>query len=245
MEKQDYILFEDYLSGALSTSDRQKLEARLQSDKELNAWFETYREASAYLERTFGKAEDTAAFRDKVSGISEEYFRKQERKPRVRKLLRWQIAVAASVLILLGIFLSRRMTVPSYEDYAIYPEISLVVRGEENAELYRAETAFNHKNYEEAARLFGEILREDPAHAEISLYYAIALVEQNRFGEADMVFAGLIGSRSVFRTEALWYGALSKLKQKDYEACRELLRKIPDSSANHTAAQKLLKRLPE
>ncbi len=33
-------------------------------------------EASAYLERTFGKAEDTAAFRDKVSGISEEELQK-------------------------------------------------------------------------------------------------------------------------------------------------------------------------
>ncbi|MGS2761901.1 tetratricopeptide repeat protein [Sinomicrobium sp. M5D2P9] len=246
MEEQDYILFEDYLSGALSDEEKRKLEERLLHDDELRESLALYKEVSAYLDRTFGKADDTAAFREKVSDISEDYFLKNtDARKGIRRLRPWQMAVAASVLVILGIFFSRRIGVPAYEDYADYPQLSLVVRGDDHTLRKEAETAFNAGDYAKASVLFEDILEEDGTNTEISLYYAVSLVEQGRFKEADEVFAGLMTSRSVFRSEAMWYGALSKLKQKDYPGSAGILRKIPEDSDRYGEAQKLLKKLPK
>ncbi|MGS2739094.1 tetratricopeptide repeat protein [Sinomicrobium sp. M5D2P17] len=246
MEEQDYILFEDYVSGTLSEEEKQKLEERLRYDDELKESLTLYKEASAYLDRTFGKLEDTETFRNKVSDISKEYFLKDmEPRKGLRKLKLWQIAVAASVLVILGIFFSRRISIPVYEDYADYPQLSLAMRGEGNTLLQQAETAFNAGDYEKASVLFEDILKADGTNAEISLYYAVSLVELGRYEEADTGFSALMDSRSVFRTEAMWYRALSKLKQKDYEACAGILEQVPEDTDRYAEAQKLLKRLPE
>lgn len=244
MEERDYVLFESYLSGALSAEEREELETRLEKDGELKASFELYKETSAHLENRFGKEEDTAAFREKVSGISKAYFRDAPgRRKGLRKLRPWQMAAAAGVLIILGIFLSRRLSAPSYEDYANYPEISLAVRGGDNAVLLQAETAFNNGNYGEAAAMFGDILKEGDANPEILLYHAISLVELNRFEEADTTFGKLVASGSAIQYDAMWYGALSKLKQKDFSAGAEILEKIPEGADRYPDAQKLLKRI--
>ncbi|RNL84682.1 tetratricopeptide repeat protein [Sinomicrobium pectinilyticum] len=246
MEEQDYILFEDYVSGTLSEEEKQKLEERLQYDDELKESFTVYKEASVYLDRTFGKTEDTEAFRDKISAISKEYFRKDtEPSKGIRKLRPWQIAVAASILVILGIFFFRRTGMPVYEDYADYPQLSLTVRGGENTLLKQAETAFNEGDYGKASVLFEDILKADRTNAEISFYYAVSLVELGRYEEADTGFSALMASRSVFRTEAIWYGALSKLRQKDYKASAGLLEQIPEGDDRYAQAQKLLKKLPE
>lgn len=244
MEERDYILFEAYLSGVISPEEKEKLKMRLEKDGELKASFELYKETSAHLENRFGKEKDTMAFREKVSGISEAYFRDAPgRKKGLRKLRPWQMVAAAGVLVILGIFLSRRMSVPSYDDYAGYPEISLAVRGESNTVLLQAETAFNNGDYGEAATLLGEIVKGGNTNPEIQLYRAISLVELNRFGEADAVLDRLMDSGSVIRYDAMWYAALSKLKQKDFSASADILERIPESADRYKRAQKLLKRL--
>src|SRR5690606_28766794 len=124
----------------------------------------------------------------------------------------WQFAVAASILLLLGIFISQNFTSPSYEDYAHYPQISLAVRGDSNAVLQQAEQAFNTGDYTEAAALFGSLPEEERKQPEIVLYHAISLVEQGEYERADGMFKTLFESTSAFKNDAMWYGGLSLLK---------------------------------
>ena len=54
---------------------------------------------------------------------------------------------------------------------------------------------------------------------------------------------GIIRLKSIYKNKAIWYLALSKLKQKDFTACKEILLTLPKSSEDYDNAQKILNKL--
>ena len=75
---------------------------------------------------------------------------------------------------------------------------------------------------------------------EVELYYGISLLEINKTMEADKVFTNLKNGTSVYNYDAIWYLALSSLKQEKYEDCALYLKQIPEDSEKFSKAQKLL-----
>ena len=67
----------------------------------------------------------------------------------------------------------------------------------------KAEKAFNTGVYEEAILFFNSILSNTPNNAEVSYYKGVALVELNRFDEADNVFSKITNGISVYKYKAL------------------------------------------
>ena len=53
MKDQDYILFEEYLSGSLSKDAIDSFEDRLKNEKDLKQALETYKELSGFLAHKF------------------------------------------------------------------------------------------------------------------------------------------------------------------------------------------------
>lgn len=244
MKEQDYILFEDYLTGQLSEAEIEQLQERLTTDNALKMAFETYKEASDFLQNTYQNQAETDKFQKELTAISDRYFADTQalttKKP---SALRPWMGIAAGILLVFGIFMTQLFSDPQYSDYANYPEISLTVRGAENEVLLKAEQAFNSKDYKTAHQLFTQLLDGDAGSQELKLYQALSLIELQNYTQADSILAELIGSSSVYQSEAQWYAALSKLKQDDKASCVALLQRITEDSEHYKQAQKLLKKL--
>lgn len=247
MEDQNYILFEAYLSKALSAEERVDFESKLENDPEFQKAFETYKELSSFLEHKFENEETSNAFQNNLKKISEAHFNKNEDKRVVGKTTKtytlMKYLVAASVAIIFGIFTFNEFSAPNYSDYADYGNISLTVRGENDALLKTAETAFNIKDFAKAEDAFKRLIVEDENNSQLKLYRAIANIELDNFEIADKLLKTLRHGNSAYKHKATWYLALSKLKQENHESSLEILRTIPDDAEDYEQAQKLIKKL--
>lgn len=247
MKDENYILFESYLSNEISEDEIAAFELQLKNDEEFKQAFNTYKELSSFLEHKFENEEASAAFKENLKGISDKHFASKETVVEPRQKSKtfsfYKYAIAASVALLIGVFAFNQLSTPSFNDYNSYDAISLTVRGGEDALLKQAEDAFNSKDFTEAEKAFTQLLKGNDSNTELKLYKGIALLELDKFIEADMMLEELSKTSSVYKNKAIWYLALSKLKQKENDACLEVLKTLPEEAEDYTKAQKLIRKL--
>lgn len=243
MKDQNYILFEEYLSGNLSKDAIYSFENRLKNENDLKQAFETFKELSGFLEYKFENEEKQKLFQSNLKDVSDAYFNKKESSKKVIRFKPWQYAMAASLTLFIGIYSYNLFSIPSYGNFANYDTISLTVRGEQTDLLINAEKTFNAKDFKGAEVYFTQLLDTDKSNQEFQLYKAISEIELNKFDEAEILLNQISQGNSVFKDKATWYLALSKLKQKEYKACANILQTISKNADEYMEAQKLLKRL--
>lgn len=239
MKDEKYILFDQYLQDELLDEARLDFEKQLAEDSELKSEFETFKEVQLQLATKFDFAVDRDAFEANLKKISEEHFKAKE--PKVISIQPWMYMVAASVVMLLGLFLFHPSE-PAFEDYNQYEKAYLTERGNGIENLKQAEAAFNTKNYKAAIPLFEAILKEDKS-AEMQYFYAVSLLENNQIKQAEAEFKEIQSGNSIYKNKAIYGLALAKLKQKDYQGCENLLKKIPSDYENYDKVQELLDKL--
>jgi len=240
MNEEKYILFEQYLQGELTDEARLDLEKQLSEDSELASELETFKEVQAQLEAKFGFDAERKAFEENLKAISDEHFKPE--KIKVISMKPWMYMVAASVVLLVGLFLFNPTSKPNFEDYNQYENAYLTERGEGVANLKQAETAFNAKNYKAAIPLFEAVLKENKS-AEIQYFYGISLLENNQIKQAEAVFNEIKSGNSIYKNKAIYALALAKLKQKEYQSCKEILLTIPSDYEHYDQVQELLDKL--
>ena len=130
----------------------------------------------------------------------------------------WQYAIAASVAILVGLFVFQNIN-PSFDDYNNPEMATFIERGDVNENLKLAQDAFNAQKYKTAIPYFEAVLKENKS-PEIQYFYAVSLLEDNQFQKAETNLSELKTGASIYKDKATWYLALSKLKQKDYKSCK-------------------------
>lgn len=246
MEEQAYILMERYLAGDLSVDEKNDFEKRLKTDLEFKETFEAYQDVSDQLEHKFNKHSEREAIKKSIDQVADSYFEKkppnENNQTKKSSFKPWRIGVAAMILILVGIYAYQEFSTPVYSDYNQYATVSFQSRGEENNSLKEAEEAFNSHQFAEAASYF-EALNKENNNIEYKLYWAISLVEIDQFKKADQLYLDILRGESAFVNEALWFGALSKLKQENSKASSQLLSQIPEESDRYEEAQKLYEKL--
>jgi len=239
MNEERYILFENYLSNELSAEEKTNFEKQLAKDPEFASAFEIFKELNLHLENKFGNEKELKAFKKNLKSISKEHFK--TKKSKVVAFKPWQYAIAASVAILVGLFVFQNIN-PSFDDYNNPEMATFIERGDVNENLKLAQDAFNAKNYKAAIPYFEAILKENKS-PEIQYFYAVSLLEENQFQKAETNLSELKSGTSIYKNKATWYLALSKLKQKDYDSCKEILLTIPDDFEDYDQVQELLNEL--
>jgi hypothetical protein len=238
MNEERYIIFDQYLQDELSVEDKVKFENQLSEDPEFASAFETFKELNLHMENKFGNADEFDAFKENLQSISNNHFK--DSKSKVIAFKPWIYLVAASVVLLAGLFLFNPN--PNFEDFNQHENAYFTERGTVDADLKQAEEAFNAKKYSVAIPFFEAVLKEKKT-PEIQYFYGISLLETNKTQEAGVVFNELKSGTSIYKNKAIWSLALSKLKQKDYKSCKEILLTIPSDYEDYDQVQELLKEL--
>lgn len=239
MNEERYLLFDQYLANEMSAEEKVTFEKQLSEDTELATAFEIFKELNLHLENKFGNEKDLKAFKKNLKSISKEHFK--TKKTKVVAFKPWQYAIAASVAILVGLFVFQNIN-PSFDDYNNPEMAAFVERGYVNENLKLAQDAFNAKNYKAAIPHFEAILKESKS-PEIQYFYAVSLLEDNQFQKAETNLSELKSGTSIYKNKATWYLALSKLKQEEYDSCKAILQTIPDDFEDYDQVQELLNEL--
>ena len=239
MNEERYIIFENYLSNELSAEEKTNFEKQLAQDSEFASAFEIFKELNQHLENKFGNANELKSFKKNLKSISKEHFK--TKKLKVVGLKPWQYAIAASVAVLVGLFVFQNIN-PSFDDYNNPEMATFIERGDVNENLKLAQDAFNIKNYKSAIPYF-EVVLNSKKSPEIQYFYAVSLLEDNQFQKAETNLLELKSGTSIYKNKATWYLALSKLKQEDYKSCKEILQTIPEDFEDYDQVQELLNEL--
>jgi TolA-binding protein len=239
MNEERYILFDQYLQGEMTVEERNSFEKQLSEDHELSSEFETFKEVQLRLTAKFEFEEEREAFKANLTAISDKHFNTST--PKVVLMRPWYYAAAASIIVLFGLFFFDYNN-PTFADYDNPEPASFVERGDTNATLKEAQAAFNDGKYKEAIPLFEEILKENKT-PEIQYFYGVALLEESKYPKAEAVFNELKSGTSVYKEKATWNLALSKLKQKKYKECKEILQTISQDYENYDDVERLLDEL--
>jgi len=240
MNEERYLLFDQYLQGELSADEKNTFEKQLAEDVQFASEFETFKTVHHQLENKFGFEKEREAFKENLSEIAAKHFNTD--KSKVILMKPWYIAVAASVAILFGLFFFDYNQNPAFADYHHYETAAFTERGTADQTLKEAETAFNDKKYAVAIPLFESVLKETKT-PEMQYYYGVSLLEENEFKKAEIVFNELKAGTSVYKEKAKWNLALSKLKQKDYKGCKQVLLTISEDYEDYDEVQELLHEL--
>lgn len=248
MQKERYIRFDRYLNNELSEEELKSFEEQLKSDADFKEDFEVYCALESSLGSKFENEEEVLALRKTLSDLGSQHIKQgdnNKKETKVISLFRYRnLMVAASIALLIGFFLFNNGS-PVYGDFAQHNSLELAVRGDNdnNEAISKAEGAFNSKNYEEALKQLTILSGNYPNDPEISLYLGICQLELNNYAEAETIFNYISEGNSALATKAVWYKALTFLKQKKLNECKEVLKTIPESAEEYPQAKSLLKKL--
>ena len=239
MNEQLYITFENYFNNEMSQEEKLEFENQLQNDIELREKFELYKETTQFLATKFDK--ETIAFKENLKSISRDNFAEKEvKKSKVIAFKPFYYAVAASVVFAFGTWFMMQGN-PEYGDYNQHENAYFMERSVGDANLIEAQKAFNDKDYKKTVSAFEKV--QNLTNPELQYYYAIALIETNDYTKAEILLNNIKSGTSVYKDKAIWYLALSNLKQNKFDECKTYLNQIPADAEDYVKAQKLLKDL--
>ncbi len=237
MQEELYIAFENYLNNEMTLEQKNAFENQLKNDEDFKKQFELYKETNSFLEVKFSK--ETSDFKENLKSISENHFANStKKKSKVISLQSKWFAIAAMLVVFIGVWYLNQGANPSYSDYNFHNEAHFVERSEGNPDLKAAQDYFNAKDYQKASESFAKI--DNLTNPEVQLFYAISLIETDKYSKAKILLENVSQGDSVYKEEAIWYLALSSLKQRKYDESKKYLKQITEDSEKYSSAQKLL-----
>lgn len=244
METEENTLFIAYIEKTMSASDRKAFEERFKKDVSFREDFNAFADIYNVMENQFSS--QRADVLQSIEKANNNFKPSQDSTTSAGKVIRfkpWHYAVAASVILAVGLFLFNGFGKPTYSQFATHDPISLTVRGDSDTTVKEAEKAFNNGDYKEAVTHFNSLVQLSPNTVQFQLYKAQALIEQDKFAKADEILSHISEGKSVYVSKARWWLALSKLKQEQYNDVKDILQLIGSNSEEYNKAQKLLKEL--
>jgi TolA-binding protein len=232
-----------------------EFETVLAEDPELQEQLSLYKEAQEKLQQHFTAAEGEEKLKLTLQDMRKEFFTGEAQaapvKPispyraKVVKAMWRKVTVVAAAAVLLAIFVWKPWEGRDlYTKYAATEMVSPVERGSHaDSVTTKAVQAFNTKEFSSAATYLYEIVQADSTNSFAQFYYGVSLLQSGKTEMARATLTKLSRGNSAFKEEAMFYMALSYLKEKDKENCRKWLQQIPAGSGSYAKAKELLERL--
>lgn len=215
--KDIQVLIDKYLLGNITKTELDMLQTKSSSNPELADQLQQDLEIVSGIQ-----SHGNQQLKERLKAIHKEVIVDAPQKAKIRRLGITQIAVAASVILLLAaglwFFLSPQASTDIYATYyQPHSNISLTTRGDENS-LADAETFYLNKQYAAALPIFEKTLVQPniPNADQIRLAAGICEMELGNFGNAIEYFELIIQNEAPLQIDhAIWYSALSFVKLGD------------------------------
>ena len=238
MEKEQYI--QQYISGKLTDADKKVFEKLLETDIAFQKELKLQQDLVAAF-----KLQEAREIKATLQDLEFKNINQVNKKTSFSKV--WYLAIAS--ILLVGFFLTNNTT-PSGEDlynsnYSVYPNTYLpITRGNiENTSL-KAFVSYEKGDFESAELAFEKLLQME-ANPDIQFYYALSLLNQDKFNLALTQFNQLDVDSSDYKPEILWYSSLIYLRLADVENAKNQLEKLKslDTKFKSEETKQLLKEL--
>lgn len=266
MEEHVYKNIEAYISGAMSEEDAQQFELEIEMKPELREKVALYTSINHHLTETeyddeipdsaykkeldtYLKGEEAEAIKKKLLSVKEAYeatSREEKPKSKIRPLY-YIMSGAAVIVLLIGLLFIGNSSENLYADYYQSSDLpSFTSRSDQASILSKASIAFKEGNLETSLTTFQEYITTtknvDPL---VYVYTGLIYSEKGNLEKAIAQFDLLERSKSLDRSRALWYKALTYIKFDNASNAKEMLTAILENSKNYkyTEAKELLDKL--
>jgi hypothetical protein len=234
-----------FAEDLMAADEKAAFESALAANPALQQQLALYHEVHASLQQHFTHDEQREKLQDTLQTIRNEFLATSSAPAKVVPFKRYlQRAMAVAAILIAVVFIWQPWKPALFDQYAETRMIVSVERGgATDSLLQHAVTAFNNKDFTDAAALLQKVRQHDTANSMANFYYGVALLQTNQLIPAREVFTELFAGESAFKYEAAFYLALSYLKEKNEAICKEWLQKIPADASNYNKAQELLNKL--
>jgi cytochrome c-type biogenesis protein CcmH/NrfG len=247
MKEFDYDMINRYLNGEMNGEELKAFELQMQQDADLQKEVELLKDVNSTLKIKLHPGENETALRNALQEMNAEFFASKAEQAKVIPLNRrkWMTAIAAVFVLALLLTLWQPWKKEDlYKQYADIQMPAIAQRGATTDSLLKqAVENFNNKKFAEAIPVFETVLKDTAENSFVQYYYAIALLQNGNIEKARAQLTVLYNGESIFKNDAAFYLALSYLKEKNKDTCKDWLHKIPTDNATWFKAQELLKKL--
>jgi tetratricopeptide (TPR) repeat protein len=222
--KQDYKLaVARYLEGDMEMQEMIAFEKEIKESKDLQQAIENYKSSK-------NQVQDPPNVNRIVSA-----------KPKAASKLPIIVSVVVALLIAAGLFIWAPWSSGLYEKYAISRVMPLPQKSADaQGNISKGAALFNEGKFDKSRKLLQAEYMLNPQNPVLSYYFAITLVETRKEYEARTIFMNLYKGETAFKYDAMYYVALSFLKEGNEAAAKEWLQKTPAQSANAAKAKALI-----
>jgi len=109
--------------------------------------------------------------------------------------------------------------------------------------LSEAAELYNNGHYSRARKILQKAYMFNPQNPQLTYYFAITLIETGQGYEARTLFKHLYEGTSAFKYDAVFYTALSFIKEDNKSGAISWLQKIPADDRNYAKAKELISKL--
>lgn len=186
MKEDLQILFEQYISGAMTSSEKTTFETRLKSDEGFRREFDLYKEMDGFLDDMEKKGAALGVLRE----VGEEV-----KAPKGNDGILWKVALGLLFMILIGLLItifSREDSVPrSYAEFYVEPtwpiersdtkdSISMAIAKYLNGDINSATKELRLMQTEDSQYWLAEIYAKEMMHDSVLLYLPSSFKEKVR-----------------------------------------------------------------
>lgn len=241
--EEHYEIIEGYLDRSLSPEVQKAFETRLVTDADFAREVKLFAAMRRGIAQRLQDEEKDQRLENELRAIGSVYFPPPVKKSFQMTPRMWLMVAGIALVGMVGAwFVLSQLNKDLYTAYAQMPPAAFTTKGANPSEqqLPAAEAAFNKGQYNAALPLLDAYLIDRPNDTEIIFYRALCQLQLGQLTAAQSAFESISRGTTAFNLDALWFLALTYLRQKDKAACRDVLERIPPESSYYAKAQELL-----
>ncbi len=241
MNELDHELIERYLAGDMDEATRTAFESRLEREPELMQTLRDWRDVQETLRHSLQPDTQRDELKKTLHSLRPVITKQPSKVVRFNRSLITVASLAAAVALILYFSPWEH---DLYRQYGAKEMISPAERGTSaDTLLAQAAEQFNHHHYDQAVVTLGKVLAQQPDNAYARYYRGLSYLQNKQPALARPDLEAIYNGESVFKYQGAFHVALSYLREKNKDKCREWLEKIPEDADNYAKARELLEKL--
>lgn len=227
-----------YLDDEMGKEEKVAFEKELSLNNELKSKLDLQRKLDDFVL----EVDELDELNARIKRIGEKVKLEKIKKKRFNLV---SISVAATVLVLIGIFTVNVISSkPSYiykKNFKVWDTGALVSRSNSNAVLNEWDILYNEGNYSALINMYNHMREAGETNEIIDIMYSCALMHEEKFGEALKSFESIDCSKSmILSNDVMWYVALCYLQLNNEQKALSGFQALAETNNKYTQKAQII-----